>query len=239
MLAIFKKEFNSFFTSTIAYLTIGIFLLINGLFLWVFDDDFNILNAGFADLTSFFYLAPWILIFLIPAITMKTFADEFRSGTIEILKTRPITNITLVLGKFFAILTLLIIVLIPTFVYAYSIHELGNPVGNLDYGSISGSYLGLFLLASSFASIGIFTSTLSKNQVVAFLLGICMVFLFYSGFDAVSSLFGDYSYTIKLFGMNEHYKSISRGVIDSRDVLYFMSIIIFFLFVSKQKLTNE
>jgi len=239
MLAIFKKEFNSFFTSTIAYLTIGIFLLINGLFLWVFDDDFNILNAGFADLTSFFYLAPWILIFLIPAITMKTFADEFRSGTIEILKTRPITNVTLVLGKFFAILTLLIIVLIPTFVYVYSIHELGNPVGNLDYGSISGSYLGLFLLASSFASIGIFTSTLSKNQVVAFLLGICMVFLFYYGFDAVSSLFGDYSYTIKLFGMNEHYKSISRGVIDSRDVLYFMSIIIFFLFVSKQKLTNE
>ena len=239
MLAIFKKEFNSFFTSTIAYLTIGIFLLINGLFLWVFDDDFNILNAGFADLTSFFYLAPWILIFLIPAITMKTFADEFRSGTIEILKTRPITNVTLVLGKFFAILTLLIIVLIPTFVYAYSIHELGNPVGNLDYGSISGSYLGLFLLASSFASIGIFTSTLSKNQVVAFLLGICMVFLFYYGFDAISSLFGDYSYTIKLFGMNEHYKSISRGVIDSRDVLYFMSIIIFFLFVSKQKLTNE
>jgi len=239
MLAIFKKEFNSFFTSTIAYLTIGMFLLINGLFLWVFDDDFNILNAGFADLTSFFYLAPWILIFLIPAITMKTFADEFRSGTIEILKTRPITNVTLVLGKFFAILTLLIIVLIPTFVYAYSIHELGNPVGNLDYGSISGSYIGLFLLASSFASIGIFTSTLSKNQVVAFLLGICMVFLFYYGFDAVSSLFGYYSYTIKLFGMNEHYKSISRGVIDSRDVLYFMSIIIFFLFVSKQKLTNE
>ena len=239
MLAIFKKEFNSFFTSTIAYLTIGMFLLINGLFLWVFDDDFNVLNAGFADLTSFFYLAPWILIFLIPAITMKTFADEFRSGTIEILKTRPITNVTLVLGKFFAILTLLIIVLIPTFVYAYSIHELGNPVGNLDYGSISGSYIGLFLLASSFASIGIFTSTLTKNQVVAFLLGICIVFLFYYGFDAVSSLFGDYSYTIKLFGMNEHYKSISRGVIDSRDVLYFMSIIIFFLFVSKQKLTNE
>lgn len=239
MLAIFKKEFNSFFTSTIAYLTIGMFLLINGLFLWVFDDDFNVLNAGFADLTSFFYQAPWILIFLIPAITMKTFADEFHSGTIEILKTRPITNVTLVLGKFFAILTLLIIVLIPTFVYVYSIHELGNPVGNLDYGSISGSYLGLFLLASSFASIGIFTSTLSKNQVVAFLLGICMVFLFYYGFDAVSSLFGDYSYTIKLFGMNEHYKSISRGVIDSRDVLYFMSIIIFFLFVSKQKLTNE
>ena len=239
MLAIFKKEFNAFFTSTIAYLTIGMFLLINGLFLWVFDDDFNILNAGFADLTSFFYLSPWILIFLIPAITMKTFADEFRSGTIEILKTRPITNVTLVLGKFFAILTLLIIVLIPTFVYAYSIHELGNPVGNLDYGSISGSYLGLFLLASSFASIGIFTSTLSKNQVVAFLLGICMVFLFYYGFDAVSSLFGDYSYTIKLLGMNEHYKSISRGVIDSRDVLYFMSVIIFFLFVSKQKLTNE
>ena len=239
MLAILKKEFNSFFASPIAYLVIGIFLLINGLFLWVFNDDFNILNAGFADLTSFFYLAPWLLLFLVPAITMKTFADEFQAGTIEILKTRPITNFQIILGKFFAVLLLIIIAIIPTFVYVYSIHQLGNPIGNIDYGSTIGSYVGLLLLASSYASIGVFTSSISKNQIVAFLLGIFIAFFFYYGFDAVANLFGSSSYTVKLFGMNEHFKSISRGVLDTRDVLYFFSIIVFFLFITKQKLTNE
>ena len=239
MMSILRKELNSFLSSITGYMVVLVFLILNGLFLWVFPGTFNLLDAGYAGLDGLFFLAPWVFLFLIPALTMRFFSDELKTGTIELILTKPISEVHLVLGKFFAILTLLIIVLIPTFVYAYSIHELGNPVGNLDYGSISGSYIGLLLLASSFASIGIFTSTLTKNQVVAFLLGICVVFLFYYGFDAVSSLFGDYSYTIKLFGMNEHFKSVSRGVIDSRDVLYFMSIIIFFLFVSKQKLTNE
>tara|TARA_R110001632_G_scaffold229875_1_gene366706 strand:- start:32235 stop:32954 length:720 start_codon:yes stop_codon:yes gene_type:complete len=239
MFPILKKEFNSFFASPIAYLVIGVFLLVNGLFLWVFNDDFNILNAGFADLNNFFFLAPWILLFLIPAITMKTFADEFQSGTIEILKTRPISNWQIVLGKFFAALSLIVIAIIPTFVYVYSVNQLGNPVGNIDYGSTIGSYLGLFLLASSYASIGLFTSTLSKNQIVAFLLGVFIAFFFYYGFDAIADLFGSSSFTVKLFGMNEHFKSISRGVIDTRDILYFLSITIFFLFITKQKLTNE
>ena len=239
MFPILKKEFNSFFASPIAYLVIGLFLLVNGLFLWVFNDDFNILNAGFADLNNFFFLAPWILLFLIPAITMKTFADEFQSGTIEILKTRPISNWQIVLGKFFAALSLIVIAIIPTFVYVYSVNQLGNPVGNIDYGSTIGSYLGLFLLASSYASIGLFTSTLPKNQIVAFLLGVFIAFFFYYGFDAIADLFGSSSFTVKLFGMNEHFKSISRGVIDTRDILYFLSITIFFLFITKQKLTNE
>ena len=239
MLTILKKEFNSFFASLIAYLVIGVFLLINGLFLWVFNDDFNILNAGFADLNNFFYLAPWVLLFLVPAITMRIFADEFQSGTIEILKTRPLTNSQIVLGKFFAALLLITIAIIPTFVYVYSINQLGNPLGNIDYGSTIGSYLGLLLLASSYASIGVFTSSISKNQIVAFLLGVFIAFFFYYGFGAIADLFGSSSYIVKLFGMNEHFKSISRGVIDTRDIIYFLSISVFFLFITKKKLTNE
>jgi ABC-2 type transport system permease protein len=180
-----------------------------------------------------------LLLFLVPAITMKTFADEFQSGTIEILKTRPITNSQIVLGKFFAVLLLIIIAIIPTYIYVYSVSQLGNPIGNIDYGSTIGSYVGLLLLASSYASIGVLTSSTSKNQIVAFLLAVFIAFFFYYGFDAVSNLFGNYSYTLKLFGMNEHFKSISRGVLDTRDVFYFLSIIVFFLFITKQKLTND
>jgi len=239
MLAILKKEFNSFFASSIAYLVIGVFLLVNGLFLWVFNDELNVLNAGFADLTSFFYFTPWLLLFLVPAITMKTFSDEFQTGTIEILKTKPITNFQIVLGKFFAVVLLIMIAIIPTFTYVYSINQLGNPIGNIDYGSTIGSYTGLFLLASSFASIGIFSSSITKNQIAAFLTGALIIFFFYFGFDAVANLFGSLSYAVKLFGMNEHFKSISRGVLDTRDILYFFSIIVFFLFITKQKLRNE
>ncbi|MGB1169146.1 MAG: gliding motility-associated ABC transporter permease subunit GldF [Flavobacteriaceae bacterium] len=238
MLAILKKEFNSFFSSSIAYLVIGIFLLVNGLFLWVFNDELNILNAGFADLTSFFFLTPWLLLFLVPAITMKTFSDEFHTGTIEILKTKPITNSEIILGKFFAVIVLIFIALIPTFTYVYSIIQLGSPIGNIDYGSVIGSYTGLFLLASSYASIGVFTSSISKNQIVAFLAAAFIIFFFYYGFDAIANLFGNFSYNVTLFGMNAHFKSISRGVIDTRDVLYFISIIVFFLFLTKQKLMN-
>jgi len=179
MISILKKEFNSFFSSPIAYLVIGVFLLLNGLFLWIFDDEFNILNAGFADLNSFFYLSPWILLFLIPAITMKMFSDEFQTGTIEILQTQPISNWQIVLGKFLASLLLIVVAILPTSVYVYSISELGNPVGNIDLGSTLGSYLGLLFLAASYASIGLYTSTLSKNQIVAFVLGVLIVFLLY------------------------------------------------------------
>ncbi|WP_435255018.1 gliding motility-associated ABC transporter permease subunit GldF [Tenacibaculum sp. A30] len=239
MFPLLKKEFNSFFASPIAYLVIGVFLLVNGLFLWVFKDNFNILNAGFADLNSFFYLAPWLFLFLIPAITMKSFADEFNSGTIEILKTKPLTDWQIVLGKFFASLLLVVIALLPTLTYAYTVYQLGNPVGNLDVGSTIGSYLGLLSLASTYTAVGLFTSTLSKNQIVAFILSVFITFALFYGFDAVSSSLGNSGYTLQQFGINEHFKSISRGVVDTRDIIYFISVTVFFLFITKQQLKNE
>ncbi len=237
MYSILKKEFNSFFASPIAYLVIGVFLVFCGLFLWVFKGNYNILNAGFADVNPFFYLSPWLFLFLIPAITMKSFADEFNSGTIEILKTKPITDTQIILGKFLASLLLLIIALLPTLLYIYSVYQLGNPVGNVDFGSIFGSYIGLLFLASTYISIGLFTSTLSKNQIVAFILGVFITFVLFYGFDALGELFNNFN--INKLGINEHFKSISRGVIDTRDVVYFVSVTLLFLFLTKTKLTNE
>ncbi|UAM99912.1 gliding motility-associated ABC transporter permease subunit GldF [Polaribacter litorisediminis] len=239
MIAILKKEFNSFFASPIAYLVIGVFLLINGLFLFVFNDDFNILNAGFADITPFFYLAPWVFLFLIPAITMKSFADEFSNGTIELLKTNPLSNWQIVLGKFSASLLLITISIIPTLTYIYTVYSLGNPVGNIDFGSTIGSYIGLFFLATTYTAVGLFTSTLSKNQIVAFILGVFITFFLFYGFDAIAASFGNDSLTIQKLGINEHFKSISRGVIDTRDIIYFLSVTFFFLFMTKTRLENE
>jgi ABC-2 type transport system permease protein len=238
MFAILKKEFNSFFTSPIAYLVIGVFLSINGLFLWVLKDNFNILNAGFADLNSFFFLAPWVFLFLIPAITMKSFADEYSTGTIELLKTKPISDWQIVYGKFTASLLLISIAILPTFTYIYSIYQLGSPVGNIDFGSTIGSYIGLLFLAATYTSIGLFTSTISKNQIVAFILGVFITFILFYGFDAISNSLNN-NLMIRKIGINEHFKSISLGVIDTRDLIYFMSITIFFLFMTKMRLDNE
>ncbi len=239
MFPILKKELNTFFASPIGYLVIAIFLLMNGLFLWVFKGDFNILNAGFSDLTSFFYLAPWFFIFLIPAITMRSFSDEIRLGTIEILKTKPLSNWHIVLGKYFGALLLIILALIPTLTYVYTINQLGNPVGNLDFGSTLGSYFGLLFLAASFTTIGLFTSTLSNNQIVAFILGVVLSFLMYYGFEAVAELNVVKNYSIENLGMNAHFKSISRGVIDTKDILYFLSVTFFFLFLTKVKFDQQ
>jgi len=238
MFSILKKEFNSFFASTVAYLVMGVFLLINGLFLWVFKSDFNILNAGFSDVNSFFYLAPWFFLLLIPAITMKSFADEFNKGTIELLKTKPISNWQIVMGKFFASVLLVIVALIPTFTYIFTIYQLGNPLGNIDFGSIIGSYMGLLFLAITYTAIGLFTSTLSKNQIVAFISGVLITFILFEGFDAISNLIGN-DLSLKQLGIKKHFKSISRGVIDTRDVLYFISVTVFFLDLTKIRLDNE
>jgi len=237
MLAILKKELNSFFASPIGYLVIAVFLLINGLYLWVFKGNFNILNAGFADLNSFFFIVPWFFLFLIPAITMRSFSDEFRLGTIEILKTKPLTDWQIVLGKFLGAFVLIILALLPTLVYVYSIIELGSPTGNLDVGSTIGSYIGLLFLASAYTAIGLFTSTLSNNQIVAFILAIIISFFLFYGFEALADL--NAPETIRKYGMNEHFKSISRGVIDTRDIIYFVSITVFFLFLTKLKLNVE
>ncbi len=237
MFAILKKELNSFFASPIGYLVIAVFLVVNGLFLWVFNGDFNILNAGFADLNSFFFIAPWFFLFLVPAITMRSFSDEFRLGTIEILKTKPITDWQIVIGKYFGALILITLALIPTLIYVYSIIQLGNPVGNIDIGSIIGSYVGLLFLASAYTAIGLFTSSISQNQIVSFIVAIFISFFIFYGFEALADL--GISETLRQFGMHAHFESIGRGIIDTRDIIYFVSVTIFFLFISKLKLEIE
>jgi ABC-2 type transport system permease protein len=234
MYSILKKEINSFFASPIGYLIIAVFLTLNGLFLWLFKGEFNILDNGFADLSSFFLLVPWIFIFLIPAVTMRSFADEKKQGTLELLLTKPISHLQIVLGKYFGALILVILALIPTLLYVYTISKLGNPEGNLDLGSITGSYIGLLFLAASYTAIGVFASTLSDNQIVAFIIAVFLSFFFYFGFEGLSSyqLFGDALYIEKL-GMESHFKSMSRGVIDTRDIVYYVSLIALFIVITK------
>lgn len=239
MLSILKKELNSFFATPIGYLVIAVFLVINGLFLWVFDGDFNILNTGFADLNGFFFLAPWIFIFIIPAITMRMFSDEYNTGTIEILKTKPISDWNIVTTKFGASLLLVIATIIPTFIYVYSIGKLGSTPFNFDSGSLMGSYIGLLFLASTYTAVGLFASTLSNNQIVAFLIAVCISLFLYTGFDAMASLFGELEYMIQKTGMKSHYSSLARGVIDTRDLMYFLSLTLLFLGLTKLRLGRE
>ena len=229
MKAILLREIKSFFGSPIGYMVIAIFLILNGLFLWVFEGDFNILNSGFADLNPFFTLAPWILIFLIPAVTMRSFSDEKKQGTIELLLTKPLTSWQIVNGKFIGAFILIIIALIPTLVYVFIISNYGSPAGSFDLGSTIGSYFGLLFLVASYTAIGLFTSTLSENQIVAFIIAVFLCFLFYFGFEGISTLSVSFSDFIASFGMDFHYKSISRGVVDTRDVLYFSSVTVLFL----------
>lgn len=237
MLALLKKEFNSFFASPIGYLVIAIFLLLNGLFLWLFKGEFNILNYGFAELSSFFLLSPWIFIFLIPAITMRSFSDEKKQGTLELLLTKPISHLQIVLGKYLGALLLIILALLPTLLYVYTINQLGKPVGNLDTGSTIGSYFGLLFLAASYTAIGLFASTLSNNQIVAFIVAVFLCFFFYIGFEGLSQYTS--SSFIEQLGMSTHYKSISRGVIDSRDIIYFSSVTILFIALTKLNINRE
>ena len=214
---------------------IGLFLVGNGLFLWVFRGGYNILDSGFADLGPFFELAPWIFLFLIPAITMKSFSEEYKQGTLELLLTRPITKWQLVLGKYLGILALIFFALLPTLLYVLTIHELGMPEGNLDSGAIIGSYIGLILLASCYSAIGIFASSTTQNQIVAFILGVFLCFFFYFAFEAMAdlNLLSIGAFGMDDLGINSHYESISRGVIDTRDLIYFLSFAFFFLSLTK------
>lgn len=228
MKAILFREIKSFFGSPIGYMVIAIFLLLNGLFLWVFDGDFNILNSGYADMSPFFTLAPWILIFLIPSVTMKSFSDERKQGTLELLLTKPISLRNIVLGKFFGAFILILFAIIPTLIYVYVLQNLGATVGNLDLGSTMGSYFGLLFLIAAYTSIGIFTSTLSDNQIVAFILAVFTCFILYFGFEGIASYFGSYERLVAAFGMDQHFKSMSRGVLDTRDIIYFLSVTVLF-----------
>ena len=229
MKSIVLREIKSFFGSPIGYLVIAIFLLINGLFLWVFEGEYNILKTGFADLTPFFTLAPWILIFLIPAVTMRSFSDEKKQGTLELLLTKPLSIWQIVNGKFLGALLLIVMAIIPTFIYVWTIYGLGMPEGNIDMGSTIGSYFGLLFLISAYSAIGIFTSTLSENQIVAFIIAVFLCFFLYFGFEGLATVLPNISNLIAALGMQDHYKSMSRGVIDSRDIIYFVSITIAFL----------
>jgi len=241
MFAIFIKELNNFLSSLIGYIVIAVFLLINGLFLWVFKLDFNILDFGYASLDSLFILAPFVFLFLIPAISMKSFSEEKRTGTIELLMTKPLTEMQIIGGKYLATVVLLVFTLIPTFVYYYTVHQLGFPVGNLDVGGTWGSYIGLLFLGSAFAAVGLFVSSLSNSQIVAFIVTVFVCGFCYFGFDFIYEFkfLGPFDLFVKSLGINEHYISMSRGVIDTRDVIYFLSFIVIFLLLTKISLERR
>lgn len=242
MLSILFKEINLFLSSLIGYIAILVFLVITGLFLWVFPGEYNILYYGFATLDGFFEFAPLIFMFLIPAITMRSFAEELNLGTIEFLSTKPIAQLAIVLGKYFAALLLVAFALLPTVLYIFTISQLASPQGNIDTGSIMGSYLGLLFIGGCFVSIGIFASTLTSNQIVAFVIGIFLCFIFYFAFDEISNMgrfYGTLDYAIRYIGIREHYHSISRGVVDLKDVVYFFGFITVFVTAAKTVLESR
>ncbi|HVG40150.1 MAG TPA: gliding motility-associated ABC transporter permease subunit GldF [Chitinophagaceae bacterium] len=239
MWSICKKELRQFFSSLTGYIAIIVFLLVNGLVLFVFNN--NTLDYGYATLESYFLLAPWILIFLIPAITMRSFADEYRSGTYEILRTRPLTSWQIVTGKFLGSFIVALIALLPTLIYYVSINNLAATTG-IDAGAAAGSYLGLLFLTAVFTSISICISSFTINSVVAFILSLIVCVLLYYGFTAISQLpvfQNGADYYIEMLGIDFHYQSISRGVVDTRDIIYFLSLIFFFLFITKQNGENR
>ena len=240
MISIAKKELYQFFSSLTGYITIILFLLVNALYLFVLKDS-NIFDYGYATLNSFFDLAPWVFIFLIPALGMRSFADEFKSGTFETLKTSPLTKWQIVFGKYLAIIFVIIIALIPTILYVVTIQYLSS-TGGIDTGAITGAYIGLFLLASVFAAITTWCSSLTSNAVIAFLLSSFACIIIYFGFSAISKLpvfTGNADYYIEMLGIDFHYQSISRGVLDTRDIIYFFSVIFIFLFATQKNLNKK
>jgi ABC-2 type transport system permease protein len=241
MFTLFKKEINGFLNSLIGYVVMIVFLLMTGLFLWVFPLEFNILDFGFAGLDGLFILAPFVFLFLIPAITMRSFADEKKSGTLELLMTQPLTDLQVILAKYFAGVVLVIISLLPTLVYYFSVYQLGLPPGNLDSGSIWGSYIGLFFLGASFVAIGIFASSITDNQIISFILAVFISFILYMGFEFVYTFIvsGKAGLIIESLGLNAHYAAMSRGVIDTRDLIYFASVTVVFILMTKLSLESR
>ena len=234
MKALYLKEIRSFLSSVIGYVFILIFLITSGLFHWVISYNTNLLEGSESDLIPFFNLSPTIFLILIPAITMRSIAEERKNGTIELLFTRPISDLNVLLAKYFAGVTLLAIAIVPTIVFYISMHYLGNPIGVLDDGATFTSYVGLFLLGATFVAIGIFSSSITSSQIVAFILAMFFCWFFYDGLTLLGSfnLMGDFDYLIRYCGMSFHYDAIKRGVIDSSEVIYFLSLICVFIFAS-------
>ncbi|MEI8136578.1 MAG: gliding motility-associated ABC transporter permease subunit GldF [Bacteroidota bacterium] len=244
MLTLYLKEIRSFLSSLIGYIAIGVFISLVGIFMWIIPSESggsNVLDNGFANIDPLFFIAPWVYLFLIPAITMRSFSEEKKTGTIELLLTRPLTDLQLVLAKYFAGFTLVMVSLLPTLIYYYSVHVLGAPKGNIDTGGMWGSYIGLLFLGAGFVSIGIFASAIAENQVIAFIIALLLCFFCYIGFEfiAQSGLFGKYDAFFKGLGLNDHYVSMSRGVIDTRDALYFISVITLFNLLTKLVLESR
>ena len=235
MKSLFFKEINSFLSTLTGYITITVFLLMTGLFMWVFQGETNQIDRGTADLDTLFYVAPWVFMFLIPAITMRSFSEEKRTGTIELLFTKPITDTQIILSKFFAGLFLVFIAILPTIIYFITIYLLGDPKGNLDTGGIIGSYFGLLFLGAAFVGIGIFASTLTQNQVVAFILATFLSFVFFAGFGMIASFnaMGALDSFFLNLSLNEHYLSLSRGVLDTRDLAYFAGFCAIFILLTQ------
>jgi ABC-2 type transport system permease protein len=238
---LFKKEIQGFFSSLTGYLVIAVFLAVTGLCLWVFPGVLNIPESGYASLDSLFYIAPWVFLFLVPAITMRSFAEEIKTGTIELLLTKPISEWQLAVAKFLAAATLVLIALLPCVVYIISVWQLGNPPGNLDTGATYGAMIGLLLLGAVYAAIGTFASSLTDNQIVAFIAAAVTSFVFYEGFDAMAQLISadvmqDF---ISYLGIKGHYASISRGVVDFRDLVYFFGVMLSFLLLTRLKLQSR
>lgn len=241
MRSIIARELNAYFSSLIAYIIIGVFLLFLGLFMWVFQET-SVLNFNYATLDQLFTIAPMVFIFLIPAISMRSFAEEHQNGTLELLLTKPISTIQLIMGKYVSVLMLVLFSLLPTLIYYYSIHQLGSPKGNIDSGAVLGSYIGLFLLAAVFSAIGIFSSSISKNQIVSFVIGAFLCFFFHWGFQYISTLpvfFGTFDDLVEKLGIAFHYNSISRGVLDTRDIIYFASVIFIFIMATKLSIDRK
>ncbi|MFY0625492.1 MAG: gliding motility-associated ABC transporter permease subunit GldF [Reichenbachiella sp.] len=234
MVAVFIKEFNGFLNSLIAYIVIGVFLTVIGLLTWVFPES-SILEYGYSDMSTLFNLGPYVFMFLIPAITMRFFAEENRTGTAELLFTKPISNLQIILGKYLAGFSLVLLSIIPTILYFYSIYQLGNPKGNIDISGTIGSYIGLLLIGGVFVSIGILASSLTQNQVVAFVVAVFLCFLMYSGLDSMARIdvWGSTSLILTQAGMLSHYSSLSRGLVDSADIMYFMSLVALIVLITK------
>lgn len=241
MITLLKKEINSFLSSLIGFIVITVFLLINGLFLWVFPSEFNIPDFGYANIDGLFMIAPFVFLFLVPAITMRLFADEKKSGTIEILLTQPLSDLQIIMAKYLAGFALVVFSLLPTLVYFFSVYQLGLPAGNIDTGGMWGSYLGLLFLGGTFVAIGLFSSSLTDNQIIAFIISVFLCGFIYIGFEFIYSLelFGSLDLFIKQLGINSHYTSMSRGVIDTRDIIYFISVKSLFILLTKLSLESR
>lgn len=234
MFALLRKEISTFFSSITGYLVIIVFLTAVGLYMWVFPGELNIFDVGYSSIDTLFYIAPWVFLFLVPAVTMKLFAEEKKTGTLETLLTRPLSDLQIVIAKYLSGLLLVLLALLPTLIYFITVQFFISPQ-NMDVGGTFGSYIGLFFLAAIYVAIGLFASAITQNQIVSFVVGIIIAFFFYMGFEYITQIgiWGGFAAVIDYFGINTHYNSISRGVVDTRDIIYFISVIALFVYLTK------